>query len=240
MATPLLRYSAALGKNVAAYPTNPGYLAQPPITDFCSTTVDNCNPNDSAKLYCGYQASGPLQYHCWWHGSDSFATCSDGTSCTPDLQVSSDTSEPAATNPVPPVCNLDTSQVPTSTSAGPTIIVTEESGPANSGQKDINVVGCAGSQNWKPAGTFSVSYATDSQGDPLGQVDFHQLGGGFGGHMFFTHTVPQSAASTNQVVGTWAPASPARGSSRSRFSCRAWARWPTRRCTRSPRAMEAR
>ena len=205
MATPLLRYSAALGKNVAAYPTNPGYLAQPPITDFCSTTVDNCNPNDSAKLYCGYQASGPLQYHCWWHGSDSFATCSDGTSCTPDLQVSSDTSEPAATNPVPPVCNLDTSQVPTSTSAGPTIIVTEESGPANSGQKDINVVGCAGSQNWKPAGTFSVSYATDSQGDPLGQVDFHQLGGGFGGHMFFTHTVPQSAASTNQVVGTWAP-----------------------------------
>jgi len=205
MATPLRRYSAALGQNVAAYATNPGYLAQPPITDFCSTTVDNCNPNDSAKHYCGYQAQGPLQYHCWWHGPDTFATCADGISCTPDLQVSSDTSEPTATNPAPPVCNLDTSQVPLSTSAGPTIVVTEESGPANPGQRDINVVGCGGSQNWKPSGTFFVSYATDSQGDPLGQVDLHQLGGGFGGHLFFTHTVPSSAASTNRVVGTWWP-----------------------------------
>jgi hypothetical protein len=205
MATPLQRYSAALGKNVQAYPVNYGYLAQPPTTDFCSPTVDNCNPNDSAKLYCGYQAEGPLQYHCWWHGHDSFATCSDGVSCTPDLQVSSDTSEPSAANPAPPVCNLDTSQVPLSTTAGPTIVVTEESGPANPSQKDINVTGCGGSQNWKPSGTFSVSYATNSQGDPLGEVDFHQLGAGFGGHLFFTHTVPPSAASTNQVVGTWTP-----------------------------------
>jgi hypothetical protein len=163
MATPLLRYSADAGQNVAAYPVNFGYLAQPAETDFCSTTVDNCNPNDPAKLYCGYQAKGPLQYHCWWHGPDSFATCSDGVSCTADLQLSAATSEPAATNPAPPACNLDTSQVPTSTSAGPTIVVTEESGPANPSQNDINVVGCGGSRNWSPAGTFSVSYATRSR-----------------------------------------------------------------------------
>jgi hypothetical protein len=206
MATPLLRYSASYGQNVAAYPTNPArYLAQAPETDFCSTTVDHCNPSDPAKLYCGYQASGPLQYHCWWHGPDTFADCANGGSCTPDLPVSTNSSEPAALNPAPPVCKLDTSQVPISTPAGPTIVVTEESGPANPGQQDINVVGCTGNLNWKPAGTFSLSYATDSQGDPLGQVDLHQLGAGFGGHLFFTHTVPQAAASTNQVVGTWTP-----------------------------------
>lgn len=205
MATPLLRYSAAYGQNLAAYPAASFYLAQPPESAFCSPSVNNCDPTDVAQLYCGYQAAGPLQYHCWWHGPMSFANCADGVSCTSDVQLSGASSEPAAVNPAPPVCNLDTSQVPTSTSAGPTIIVTEESGPANPGQQDINVVGCTGNQNWTPAGTFSVSYATDSQGDPLGQVDFHQLGGGFGGHMFFTHTVPPSAAATNQVVGTWTP-----------------------------------
>jgi hypothetical protein len=206
MATPLLRYNVADGATEAAYSTADQYLHQPPVTAFCSTKVDNCNPSDPNKLYCQYQASGALQYHCWWHGPVTFAgKCTGATACTADVALSTAASEPSAPNPDPPVCNLDTSQVPISTSAGPTIVVTEESGPADAGGNDINVVGCTGSRNWTAAGSFSVAYATDSQGDPLGQVDFHQLGAGFGGHMYFTHTVPQAAASTSQVTGTWSP-----------------------------------
>ena len=209
MATPLLRYDTAAGADQPAYPAAAQFLQQPSVTAFCSTAVDNCNPSDPSKLYCGYQASGALQYHCWWNGPVTFAgncASSDPTNtCTADRPLSTAPSEPAATNPDPPACNLDTSQVPTSTSAGHTIIVTEESGAADPGGGDINVAGCTGSRNWSAAGSFSAAYATDSQGDPLGQVDFHQLGAGFGGHMFFTHTVPPPGASTSQVTGTWTP-----------------------------------
>jgi hypothetical protein len=209
MATPLLRYNVTAGGTEAAYAPAGQYLQQPPVTTFCSTTVDHCNPSDPSKLYCQYQASGTLQYHCWWHGPVTFAGSCAGTTpattCTADHPLSTTASEPSAPDPAPPVCDLNTSQVPRSTAAGSTIVVTEESGSADPSGSDINVVGCTGTRNWTAAGSFSAAYATDSQGDPLGQVDFHQIGAGFGGHMYFTHTVPPAAAATNQVIGTWRP-----------------------------------
>jgi hypothetical protein len=206
IATPLQRYDPASGGGVAAYTPSASALHQPPLTTFCSTTVNNCDPNDPSKNYCLYQAAGPLQYHCWWHQPVTFAGgCSSG--CLPDRPDISVGSEPSDGNPDPPVCNLNTSQVPTSTAAGSTVIVSEEATPENTGNLDINLAGCpqGSGRNWTNKGAFTLQYATDANGNPVGQIDLHQLGIGFGGHMWFTHTNPPSGAQYYQVTGTWRP-----------------------------------
>lgn len=204
--TPLQRYDPAAGGSVAAYTPSAAALSQPQPNTFCSLAVNNCNPSDPGKNYCQYQASGPLQYHCWWHQPVTFAGgCSSG--CQPDLPDVSLGSEPPSVNPDPPVCNLNTSQVPTSTSAGSTVIVSEEATPENTANQDINLAGCpqGSGRNWTSNGTFTLQYATDANGNPIGQIDLHQLGVGFGGHIWFTHTSPPSGAQYYQVTGTWKP-----------------------------------
>jgi hypothetical protein len=64
-----------------------------------------------------------------------------------------------------------------------------------------NVVGCAG-MNWSSQGSFSLTQGTDSSGVPISVIDTHQLGAGFGGHLFFTHN--RAATDTSHLVtGTW-------------------------------------
>ncbi len=58
--------------------------------------------------------------------------------------------------------------------------------------------------NWSNSGTFTYTPGTNSSGDPVGNIDTHQLGSGFGGHTLFTHTEPASATSLINT-GTWTP-----------------------------------
>jgi len=175
----------------------PGYRS------FCSAS-NNCNPNDPSKTYCQLTTQGsPYYYHCWWHGSATFAACGAGKCHTGVFTVAANAPEPRAANPAPPVCTLDTSQVPASA-----VIVDEESAT-----RDINVVGCpATPSGWSPGGTFTINgNAPDQQpANSVAAIDLHQLGAGFGGHMWFTHT--QVASDTAQtVVGTWLPRLPTSG-----------------------------
>jgi hypothetical protein len=210
--TPLLRYDASAGTTVPAYTPVTGYLVQPLPQEFCSLSVDHCDPNDTSGNFCQYTASGPLQFHCWWNQPATIAGgCASG--CHADNPLGQGGAEPAATDPNPPACNLNTAQVPLSTSAGTTLVVTEEATPDNTANQDVNLAGCpvAGGRNWANAGTFTLRYATDSSGNPLGEVDFHQLGVGFGGHIWFTHTSSPSEAPFSQVTGTWKPSIAAAG-----------------------------
>ncbi|HVQ97125.1 MAG TPA: DUF6531 domain-containing protein, partial [Mycobacteriales bacterium] len=182
-----------LNHNAYATPTyhNASWLQVPDKALFCSAD-SRCNPTDPAGAYCTLS-----DFECWWHQPVSWVDCS--TSCaTADYSAGSGSSEPApGADPHPPTCSLDGSKVPT-TSSGPPIIVDE-----SQSQPPLNLVGC-GSPNWSQGGSFAYSYGTNSNGDPIGAIDTHQAGVGFGGHILFTHT--ESGANPDVVnTGTWTP-----------------------------------
>ncbi|MER6664155.1 SGNH/GDSL hydrolase family protein [Amycolatopsis japonica] len=57
---------------------------------------------------------------------------------------------------------------------------------------------------WTNAGTFTLSYPDDGSGHFPGKVDTHQIGGGFGGHFWFTHTRASSMENNRlSTTGTW-------------------------------------
>ncbi len=57
---------------------------------------------------------------------------------------------------------------------------------------------------WTNAGTFNLDFAADSTGHYPSKIDFHQIGGGFGGHFWFAHTRrPDDQGGKFRVSGTW-------------------------------------
>jgi hypothetical protein len=53
-------------------------------------------------------------------------------------------------------------------------------------------------------GTFGLTFAGAADGTYPSKIDFHQIGGGFGGHFWFAHTRQSSAeGGTMKVSGTW-------------------------------------
>ena len=156
------------------------YPTLPPNSEFC-TAADNCDPSD---------ASNPCQLsndHCWWQWPVTWVDCS--TSCTAGYwYISPGTSEPAAPrDPYPPACALPSGSGP---SPGQAIVVDTQ-------PSDINMVGCADPpSNWSNDGTYTTSFGS------MAVIDYHQLGAGFGGHMYFTHAEDPGAWA---VTGTWTP-----------------------------------
>ena len=170
------------------------WLKIPTYNSFCSPTANACDPGSA-----GQSGTCTLSnYECWWHAPASWVNCA--TLCaTSSYTVASGTAEPSAADPHPPTCNANASDLPT-TANGTPIIVDDETSPP------LNIVGC-GAQNWSDGGSFTYTYGTDSSGDPIGAIDTHQLGAGFGGRILFTHTEDGSeAALVNQ--GTWKPTLP--------------------------------
>jgi RHS repeat-associated protein len=190
MGSPIIR----LGQPAYTGPTfhNGSWLRVPPINSFCSTD-SRCNPTDPAGAYCTLS-----DFECWWHSPVTWVTdCANNCTTSAYTVGAGSTEPPLSASPHPPTCSLDGSKVP-STSNGPPIIVDE-----SQSQPPLNVVGC-GSPNWSQGGTFTFSYGTNSNGDPIGQIDTHQLGAGFGGHILFSHT--ENGSNPNLVnTGTWTP-----------------------------------
>lgn len=66
---------------------------------------------------------------------------------------------------------------------------------------------CAGEKNWTSRGTLKFTFGSAQQNGATvypSKIDFHQLGAGFGGHFWLTHTrVPSYTDSV--VTGTWTP-----------------------------------
>lgn len=176
---------------------NSNPLSLPSDSAFCDAS-DNCNTTDNPQCdsnglncqnpgaFCGYghlAAGDPLAFHCWWHSAASFCSF---VGCTSGLAESVPTTEPSAVNPYPPAC-----QASSPVDQAGTIIVDNQS-------PDLNLAGCS-QETWTSQGKFTTSF-----GYPAGSGDdwdFHQLGVGFGGHMYFTHS--EQTPDNQTVTGTW-------------------------------------
>ncbi len=192
MGSPLLQFGSA-AYNTPNYQNGNTWLQPAPFSVACASAND-CTPGAAGQSgNCNLGDS-----ECWWHQPVTWVTnCS--TSCaTSSYEVGSGSTQPAGTDPHPPTCSLSSSDLPTTTNGSP-IIVDELSGTG-----PLNVVGCSQSPNWSNNGSFTYSYGTNSNGDPIGAIDTHQLGAGFGGHIFFTHT---ETGSQPEIIntGTWSP-----------------------------------
>ena len=195
-ASPVPRFNYATDKWGTAYAPgtwSSGATGVPPLTTFC-TAADRCTP-DAASDPNGKQLAGlcsaPGSY-CFWHTPVNWTVCA--TSCgVQSLTYTSTSAKPYAPT-VYPADGCTISNVPANA-----VIV---SATAAQG------VQCYGStRQWTYGGNFSMSFPRNPYPgcaipciDYPGKIDFHQLGVGFNGHIWFTHT-----ASVNSATGTWTP-----------------------------------
>ena len=72
---------------------------------------------------------------------------------------------------------------------------------------------------WTNAGEFTLSFAADATGQYPSKVDFHQIGGGFGGHMWRAHSRTASQEGGKlALAGTWSLSQPMYGWTRIQVS----------------------
>jgi RHS repeat-associated protein len=194
MASPIIR----LSKPAYDKPTYRGgstWIQIPPRDTFCSS-ANLCDPTYVDPANPAHTVCTLTSYQCWWHEPVTFVASCSTTCATSSYQFTTGSTEPTYSSPHPPTCNVNPAKLPT-TSSGAPIIVDDLAVPANNRQ------GCTG-MNWSNNGTFTMTYGTNAAGDPLGQIDMHQLGAGFGGHVYFTHTQQASSASLVDT-GRWTP-----------------------------------
>ncbi|SIS10799.1 RHS repeat-associated core domain-containing protein [Microbacterium sp. RURRCA19A] len=185
MGSPIIRYGY-IAYDTPDYHGGNSWLQIPGANSMCSAD-NHCDPSNAAGGYCGLSDS-----ECWWHQPVTWVTNCTSTCATAAYEDGAGSTEPSYTDPYPPTCNQDTSKVPSGS-----IIVDDLATPTQNRQ------GCSG-MNWSNGGSFSYSPGTNSSGDPVGNIDTHQLGSGFGGHILFAHTEPASSTSLINT-GTWTP-----------------------------------
>ena len=188
MGSPIIRYGYT-AYDTPDYHGGNTWLQIPGFNSMC-TSDNHCDPANAAGGYCTLGDS-----ECWWHQPVTWVTSCSTTCATSAYEDGAGSTQPSYTDPYPPTCNQDTSKVPSGS-----IIVDDLSNPAQ------NLQGCSG-MNWSNGGTFTYTPGTNGSGDPVGNIDTHQLGSGFGGHILFTHTEPASATSLINT-GTWTPTLP--------------------------------
>lgn len=174
--------------------TSPGdYLSLPSASAFCDASI-HCTPCDNSHCGAGVQGWYCGAASCWWHSPVTFASCP--ASChTGFFNVPTSATEPAQNDPLPPQCSPG-ANLPSSA-----IIVDDES-TGGTPMHTYNLVGCPQKPSgWTSQGRFSIAFGSD-----VGEIDWHQLGAGFAGHMYFAH--PELTTETRFInTVTWTPAS---------------------------------
>jgi RHS repeat-associated protein len=188
MGSPIIRYGYT-AYDTPDYHGGNSWLQIPGFNSMC-TSDNHCDPANAAGGYCTLGDS-----ECWWHQPVTWVSTCSTTCATSAYEDGAGSTQPGYTDPYPPTCNQDTSKVPSGS-----IIVDDLANPTQ------NLQGCSG-MNWGNGGTFAYTPGINSSGDPVGEIDTHQLGSGFGGHILFTHTEPASATSLINT-GTWTPSLP--------------------------------
>lgn len=181
--------------NTPTYQGGKSWLQIAPFATFCNLSANNCDPTKTNPTTPGASHCMYSDFECWWHQPATWIPDVTTTGATSPYEVNGG-NEPS--NPSPnqaPTCSLDTSKV-----AANAVIVDDQPSPPT------NLMGC-GSSNWTSNGTFSYAPGTNANGDPVGNIDTHQLGSGFGGRILFTHT--EDGTNPNLInTGTWTPALP--------------------------------
>lgn len=184
---------------VGSWPTGDAPDAEPPHDAFCQPTVNDCDPSKPRTVSGSSQPEGPCQrddFECWWHVPTTWTDCA--TTCgTEVLTYKAAEPEPRATSAHPASCS---SFLPPNT-----LIVDDVPNTVKYRVGDSQP--CAGRKNWTSRGTLSFTFGSAVQNGATvypSKIDFHQLGGGFGGHFWYAHTrVP--GYSDSIVTGTWTP-----------------------------------
>ncbi|NUR61109.1 MAG: hypothetical protein HOV87_20975 [Catenulispora sp.] len=216
--SPVPRYNYATGQWNQAFspamgPTSP---AEPGFMQFCvpgtdANHGDNCTPNAAADSKGTANTAGlcdAAQSHCWWHYPSSWTDCSQNCG-TARVMFNSGSTPPLATNVYPPDCRGMGTVAPASSSDS--YGFTPPSGTIVVGNTSVPQSGCDVTGTEKGSFGLKFTYASPycNPGCTLpidypGKKDFHQLGAGYGGHIWFTHTVAKSDTA-DTIVGTWTP-----------------------------------
>ena len=197
------------------WPNGAAAPAVAPHTALC-TSADHCNPADVPPHAVKDPANpcrltGNLADHCWWwHWPVTWTNCAStcGTGIFAYPATAPDPGYPGVPKGYAPDCH----QRP-----APAIVVGDT---ASSLPKPL---GCGSS--WHNNGgvmTWRFGSAT-AKGKTTypSKIDFHQISAGYGGHFWFTHSLPSANASQSctvsktpqlEVTGTWTPPAAVTGS----------------------------
>lgn len=165
---------------------------------FCEVGINNCDPLAATNADpCPAENST-----CWWKGHEIWTGCPHGCS-TEVLTYGAGSSEPPLQRIYPLACD----DIPLGQDQ---YIIDGVVAPIVYDLNDTNqyALGC-GVHPSNGKFTLRLSSPAGSQWQ-YGEVDLHQLGAGFQGHIWFTHVYPPNPAMTgdntlHKVVGTWTP-----------------------------------
>ena len=195
METPLLDYQGEPSYEPPVYGSHPA-LHIPDRLTFC-TASNECDPNYRDPTNQGKDFCTRADRQCWWHlpvtfVNDCLSQCAESA-----FTVGSTAPEPPGDDNYPPACS----------SSLPQQAVIVDDLPDSS----LNVEGCAISGSGSN-GTFEMNLGfNETTNDRLGLIDWHQLGGGFGGHTWFTKNRSSSSDTSHINMGRWTPNLPSGG-----------------------------
>ncbi|XEC32690.1 NocE [Streptomyces fradiae] len=162
---------------------------------FCDAT-NECNPDKIGpddKNEPGLGACTRTDLHCWHHHAVSYKNC-DQSQCGQATHRFDTTypEQPDEDSSYPPRCS---SGLP----AGSLIVDDLPNGTRPAGSDARNCPGTVAS-----AGSFSFDF-TPWLGTYPGKIDMHQIGGGYGGHFWFSHTRDKFTTDSSRLLttGTW-------------------------------------
>ena len=192
-------YDYNQGASVQAFAWASGNAAYPPVGEFC-TSADNCdssglNTTQPTVASDPCQLTGSYKDHCWWH-SPATVTCSKscGTESLTFALGAADPGDPTIASEFAEDCTLG--GLPSDA-----VIVGEDYPGGGS---------CPG-QTWTEATPMTWQFGSDTSTSPAtypSKIFFDQIGAGFGGHFWFSYTIPNDAfdsATGNQPLTTTAP-----------------------------------
>ena len=170
--------------------------AKPPIYTFC-TAANTCEPGarhlptdpavaGSPPGPCAHRnSSGQYDLRCWWNSRVTYNDCYRNHCGNELLRFDATYPEQPDGTHYPPSCSLN------GLPAGALVI---DNQPAST---PAVRAGCG--HPWTDAGSFALRFADDAA-----KVDFHQIGGGLGGHFWFAHTRQATGRDARMTVtGTW-------------------------------------
>jgi len=214
-AEPLARYNYATGQWGTAYaagtwPSGPT-VAEPPNSQFCAPSVNHCQSDSATDIPSGDPDTAGLctlgNSHCWWNTWSTWTTCS--TLCgTQVLTYTSASARPSFTDIyAPDGCTTDDSGSADTLPANAVIV--DGSTP--------NGPSCSGTRTWTSQGSMTFSFPASKNPSCAsqcityqGKIDFHQLGAGLGGHMWFSHMINTpvdtgTSYTDDSMTATWTP-----------------------------------
>jgi hypothetical protein len=186
-------YNYNTGTDQRAFAYSVGNSTYPPLGSFC-TKSDHCNAgvlNTSSPQSKGDACTltGSYADHCWWHSPLTWEYCNQAAkSCGGSVL----TYARGAAAPKNPVIAAAFAQQCTRTPLPSTAVIVGA---------DKAALGCPG-QNWKNAGAMRWHFAAARNGTYPSKILFDQIGAGFGGHFWFSYTIPNNSATSGNVVST--------------------------------------